>query len=49
MESGWNGALDPEEPDRDHSSVLTLARLLELMADSGRPVQMAIETKHPTR
>ncbi|MBS2538765.1 glycerophosphodiester phosphodiesterase [Catenulispora sp. NF23] len=29
--------------------VLTLERLLELVVDHPRPVQMAIETKHPTR
>ncbi|MGW5633400.1 glycerophosphodiester phosphodiesterase [Streptomyces sp. NPDC003832] len=45
-----------EEPDWEHSpedreatSVLTLERLLELVADAGRPVELAIETKHPTR
>ncbi|MFI2370079.1 glycerophosphodiester phosphodiesterase [Streptomyces sp. NPDC018833] len=46
----WKDA--PESPDwRDPSltSVLTLERLLELVADSGRPVELAIETKHPTR
>ena len=47
--AGWNGSQEPEEPDRDHSSVLTLTRLLELVADSRRPIEMAIETKHPTR
>jgi len=31
------------------TSVLTLERLLELVADSGRRVELAIETKHPTR
>ncbi|WP_344464784.1 glycerophosphodiester phosphodiesterase [Kitasatospora kazusensis] len=29
--------------------VLTLAQLLELVADAGRRVELAIETKHPTR
>ncbi|MFF3515436.1 glycerophosphodiester phosphodiesterase [Streptomyces sp. NPDC002573] len=45
-----------EEPDWEHrpqdpedTSVLTLERLLELVADAGRPVDLAIETKHPTR
>ena len=37
----------PEQPQR--SSVLTLERLLELVADSGRRVELAIETKHPVR
>ncbi|WP_051813839.1 glycerophosphodiester phosphodiesterase [Kitasatospora sp. MBT63] len=31
------------------SSVLTLAQLLELAVDAGRPIELAIETKHPTR
>ncbi|QNT94270.1 glycerophosphodiester phosphodiesterase [Streptomyces griseofuscus] len=35
--------------DREETSVLTLERLLELVADSGRRIEMAIETKHPTR
>ncbi|MEU3252982.1 glycerophosphodiester phosphodiesterase [Streptomyces sp. NPDC006997] len=53
----WRGR--DEEPDWEHrpgepgdpsdTSVLTLERLLELVADAGRPVQLAIETKHPTR
>ncbi|MFH8368055.1 glycerophosphodiester phosphodiesterase [Streptomyces sp. NPDC018031] len=57
----WKGqATDREAPDRttgedagrdhgDHTSVLTLERLLELVADAGRRVELAIETKHPTR
>ncbi|MFD6419634.1 glycerophosphodiester phosphodiesterase [Streptomyces sp. NPDC060194] len=48
---------DPEAPDRatdtdrdlESTAVLTLERLLELVADAGRPVQLAVETKHPTR
>ncbi|MEU7132940.1 glycerophosphodiester phosphodiesterase [Streptomyces sp. NPDC046261] len=35
--------------DPDRTSVLTLERLLELVTDSGRRVELAIETKHPTR
>ena len=35
--------------DREDTSVLTLERLIELVADAGRPVELAIETKHPTR
>ncbi|MFD0316045.1 glycerophosphodiester phosphodiesterase [Streptomyces flavalbus] len=35
--------------DPSDTSVLTLERLLELVADAGRPVELAIETKHPTR
>ena len=43
--------LDDEAPDRDESldRVLTLRRLLEKVADYERPVEVAIETKHPTR
>ncbi|WP_438828507.1 glycerophosphodiester phosphodiesterase [Streptomyces hesseae] len=37
------------DADRESTSVLTLERLLELVADSGRRVELAIETKHPTR
>ncbi|PNE36364.1 glycerophosphodiester phosphodiesterase [Streptomyces noursei] len=43
-----------EEPDwqqenAERTSVLTLERLLELVADANRRVELAIETKHPTR
>jgi len=43
--------LDDEAPDvdKDLDKVLTLRRLLETVADYGRPVELAIETKHPTR
>ncbi len=37
-------------PDRDpHGGVLTLGKLLGLVRDASRPVQLLIETKHPTR
>ena len=39
-------------PDRelpDSSAVLTLEMLLGVVADAGRPLQLLIETKHPTR
>ncbi|GAB3644379.1 glycerophosphodiester phosphodiesterase [Streptomyces sparsus] len=42
----------PETEDREQTSVLTLERLLRLVKESsaaGRPVALAIETKHPTR
>ena len=42
-----SGDLDSGDPARRH--ILTLARLLEVVADAGRPVQLAVETKHPTR
>ncbi len=43
--------LDEEAPeiDEDTRRVLTLRRLLEAVADYDRPVDLAIETKHPTR
>ncbi len=43
--------LDDEAPDMDESlsTVLTLRRLLETVADYDRHVEVAIETKHPTR
>lgn len=43
--------LDDEAPDLDpeHGKVLTMRRLLETVADYSRPVELAIETKHPTR
>jgi glycerophosphoryl diester phosphodiesterase len=43
--------LDDEAPDRDPrlDGVLTLRKLLEAAADYDRRVEVAIETKHPTR
>ena len=43
--------LDDEHADADAppGAVLTLERLCGLVADYERPVQLAIETKHPTR
>jgi glycerophosphoryl diester phosphodiesterase len=43
--------LDDEAPDVDPSlgTVLTLRRLLETVAEQDRHVEVAIETKHPTR
>ena len=45
----WEDFEDPEMPDRDRSQILTLRRLLEAVAESDRRVEVAIETKHPTR
>ncbi|WP_435245950.1 glycerophosphodiester phosphodiesterase family protein [Streptomyces sp. NRRL F-5630] len=51
----WKGRDEAEEsPDWDPetTSVLTLERLLELLVDtnvSGRRLELAVETKHPTR
>jgi glycerophosphoryl diester phosphodiesterase len=39
----------PDELSEETSRVLTLERLLELVVDAGRRVELAIETKHPTR
>lgn len=43
--------LDDEAPMRDEQldRVLTLRKLFETVADCGRRVEIAIETKHPTR
>jgi len=43
--------LDDEAPDRDRDldGVLTLRRLLETVAAEERRIELAIETKHPTR
>lgn len=51
----WKGGGDedpyesPDHEDSDRTSVLTLERLLQLVAEAPRPVELAIETKHPTR
>ena len=52
--SSWKnpwGDLDDEAPahDPDTGKVLTLRKLLETAADYDRRVELAIETKHPTR
>ncbi|MGH3471571.1 MAG: glycerophosphodiester phosphodiesterase family protein, partial [Nocardioidaceae bacterium] len=46
----WND-LDDEATDLETTAegVLTFERLLDMVRDWGRPVQLAIETKHPTR
>jgi glycerophosphoryl diester phosphodiesterase len=43
--------LDDEAPERDIElgRVLTLRKLLEMVADQDRRIEVAIETKHPTR
>jgi glycerophosphoryl diester phosphodiesterase len=45
------GALDDESDERDPDldRVLTLRRLMETVAECERPLELAIETKHPTR
>jgi glycerophosphoryl diester phosphodiesterase len=39
----------PDSVDRDHTKVLSLRRLLETVRDYDRRIELAIETKHPTR
>ncbi|WP_028656981.1 glycerophosphodiester phosphodiesterase [Nocardioides sp. J54] len=41
--------LDDEAPEVDERGVLTLRKLLETVADHDRRIELAIETKHPTR
>lgn len=43
--------MDDEAPDMDpeRGRVLTLRKLLETVADADRRIELAIETKHPTR
>ncbi|HEX3823771.1 MAG TPA: glycerophosphodiester phosphodiesterase family protein [Mycobacteriales bacterium] len=43
LTAGW------EAPDFDRTSVLTLERLLEMVASVDRGIRIAIETKHPNR
>jgi glycerophosphoryl diester phosphodiesterase len=45
----WEGFEDPEKQDRVKSQILTLRRLLEAVSVVDRRVEVAIETKHPTR
>jgi glycerophosphoryl diester phosphodiesterase len=40
---------EAEDIESDTRSILTLDRLCAMVADWGRPVEIAIETKHPTR
>lgn len=51
--ASWKQDNDPaaggEVPDRDRGRLLTLRRLLQAVADTDRWVEVAIETKHPTR
>ena len=45
----WADFEDPEIPDRDRTQILTLKTLLAAVKDAGREIEVAIETKHPTR
>jgi glycerophosphoryl diester phosphodiesterase len=43
-----SGATDAD-PKRERTDVLTLRQLLTVVADSDRPIELAVETKHPNR
>jgi glycerophosphoryl diester phosphodiesterase len=45
----WADALDAEQPDRNRGQLLTLRALLTAVAVADRRIDLAIETKHPTR
>ncbi|NUR99538.1 MAG: glycerophosphodiester phosphodiesterase [Kribbellaceae bacterium] len=46
----WKQPADlSDPPDLDARRLLTLETLLATVRDAGRPVELAIETKHPTR
>ena len=45
----WADVLDSEQPDRNRGQLLTLRALLTSVAAADRPIDLAIETKHPTR
>jgi glycerophosphoryl diester phosphodiesterase len=51
--SAANGGQESEIPevveDSERSHLLTLRRLFGVVADCGRPLKIAVETKHPTR
>jgi glycerophosphoryl diester phosphodiesterase len=45
----WADVMDSEQPDRNRGQLLTLRALLTTVAAADRPIDVAIETKHPTR
>jgi glycerophosphoryl diester phosphodiesterase len=45
----WADALDSEQPDRNRGELLTLRALLTAVTAADRRIDLAIETKHPTR
>jgi glycerophosphoryl diester phosphodiesterase len=49
--AGRHGVPDAlgELPERDRTGILTLRRLLAMVQDYERPIEVAVETKHPTR
>ncbi|HSK28283.1 MAG TPA: glycerophosphodiester phosphodiesterase family protein [Jiangellales bacterium] len=46
---GWDLDDEAEWPERTRTGILTLDRLLRVVRDAGRPLELAVETKHPTR
>ena len=46
--SSWKGVRIPEEYGARSEQFLTLPELLDILRDAGRPVQLAIELKHPS-
>ncbi|BBH17328.1 glycerophosphoryl diester phosphodiesterase [Nocardioides baekrokdamisoli] len=46
--ASWKGPFQPDIDDR-YTRILTLDTLLETVMNAGRRVEVAIETKHPTR
>ncbi|MCB4208833.1 glycerophosphodiester phosphodiesterase [Arthrobacter sp. UM1] len=46
--ASWKGADIPPEYGRLEEQLLTLDELLDLLADAGRPVRLALELKHPS-
>ena len=48
-DSHYLAGVVPDRETPDSSRVLTLELLLGVVADAGRPLQLLIETKHPTR
>jgi glycerophosphoryl diester phosphodiesterase len=47
--SPWRDLDDEVEDDAEPGAVLTLRALLDTVRDWGKPVDVAVETKHPTR
>src|SRR6195952_5478022 len=47
-DSPYLAGVAPDRENPDSSAVLTLEMLLGVVADAGRPLQLLIETKHPT-
>lgn len=46
--TSWKGVPIPETHGRAEDQLLTLDELLDLLASAGRPIGLAVETKHPS-